>query len=199
MARFTFPLGVFLLLFAGTGTLAQTKVPSAEIQIKTARLAAPADSREGAAVWGYTPAGDLTLLKKGSNEMVCLADAPGDESFSVSCYHRDLDPFMARGRELKKAGMNFQETFDTREKEVKSGKLVMPKQPATLYVYNAPLEQVNQETGAVTGGYLRYVVYIPYATAENTGLPLKPEAPAMPWIMYPGTHAAHIMINPPKD
>ncbi len=42
----------------------------------------------------------------------------------------------------------------------------------------------------------RYVVYIPWATAANTGLPTKPEAPGMPWIMDPGTHRAHIMIDP---
>jgi len=45
---------------------------------------------------------------------------------------------------------------------------------------------------------LRYVIYIPFATAESTGLPLAPSAPGMPWIMDPGTHRAHIMINPPQ-
>src|SRR5690606_40281405 len=62
----------------------------------------------------------------------------------------------------------------------------------------APREGFNTETGEVTNGYLRYVVYIPYATAESTGLPLKPDVPGMPWIMDPGTHRAHIMINPAK-
>jgi len=41
------------------------------------------------------------------------------------------------------------------------------------------------------------VVYIPWATAASTGLPIKPAAPGMPWIMDPGTHRAHIMITPP--
>ena len=104
---------------------------------------------------------------------------------------------MARGRELKKTGKNFQEIFDIREQEAKSGKLLMPKQPSTLFVYSAPVEKFKPETGEVTDGYLRYVIYIPYATAESTGLPLKPGAPGMPWIMDPGTHRAHIMINPP--
>ena len=106
---------------------------------------------------------------------------------------------MARGRALKQAGKTTQEIFDTREKEAKSGKLAMPKQPSTLFVYSAPDENYDAATGDVKEGYLRYVVYIPYATSESTGLPLKPEAPAMPWIMHPGTHGAHIMINPPQD
>ncbi|AHM59967.1 hypothetical protein D770_08520 [Flammeovirgaceae bacterium 311] len=194
-------LALSLLLISVLHGHAQTQaaVPSAEAQIKAALLAAPADKREGAAVWGYNPKGELTLLRKGSNEMICLADDPANENFSVSCYHKDLEPFMARGRELKKSGKNFQQIFDTREQEAKSGKLLMPKQPASLFVLNAPKENFNAATGEVTDTYLRYVVYIPYATAEGTGLPLKPEAPGMPWIMYPGTHGAHIMINPPKN
>jgi hypothetical protein len=176
-----------------------TPPPAADVQIATALLAAPADKRDGAAVWGYSPKGELVLLRKGTNELVCLADDPKQEGLSVACYHKDLEPFMARGRELKKGGMSFQEIFDTREKESKSGKLPMPKQPTTLFVFTATKDQVNSKSGEVTGGYLRYVVYIPWATAESTGLPLKPEGPAMPWIMYPGTHAAHIMINPPQQ
>lgn len=74
----------------------------------------------------------------------------------------------------------------------------MPKQPATLFVYSATKENYSGTTGEVKDGYMRYVVYIPYATTESTGLPLKAEGPGMPWIMHPGTHGAHIMINPPK-
>ena len=178
--------------------LAQTPViPSKEVQISTAVLAAPEGLREKAMVYGYSEKGEFMALRPGRNEMVCLADDPNQAGLNVSCYHKDLEPFMARGRELKKAGKNQKEVFDMREQEVKSGKLLMPKQPATLFVFSAPDEQFNRTTGEVTGGNLRYVVYIPYATSESTGLPLKPEAPGMPWIMDPGTHRAHIMINPP--
>ena len=85
-----------------------------------------------------------------------------------------------------------------REKEVKAGKLVMPNQPSTLFVFAASDENFDRTSGEVKEGNYRYVVYIPYATAETTGLPLKPEAPGMPWIMDPGTHRAHIMITPPS-
>lgn len=188
---------IFLLTLIGFSSHGQTTIPAAEMQLKTAVLAAPADMRDGATVYGYNPKGELVLLRKGINDLVCLADDPNQKGFSVSCYHRDLEPFMARGRELRKAGKNAQEIFDTREQEAKSGKLRMPTQPTSLFVYNAPDENFNSSTGEVKEGHLRYVVYIPYATAESTGLPLKPEAPAMPWIMHPGTHGAHIMITPP--
>jgi hypothetical protein len=103
---------------------------------------------------------------------------------------------MQRGRELRKHGIKDQQLFDEREKEVMAGTLQMPKQPATLYVYSAKDEDVDPATGEVKNGYLRYVIYIPYATAASTGLPEKPDADGMPWIMHPGTHGAHIMINP---
>ena len=177
--------------------LSFAQIPSAEVQIKTAVLAAPEDKREGAMVYGYNAKGEFVMLRKGTNEFVCITDDPKASGFNVSCYHKDLEPFMARGRELKAQGKSFQEIFDIREAEVKSGKLFMPKQATNLQVFSAPSENYNAETGEVTNGNFRYVVYIPWATAESTGLPLKPEAPGMPWIMDPGTHRAHIMINPP--
>lgn len=188
-------LVVFTLLF--WRSYCQT-IPSAEVQIKTAMLAAPSEQRAGVSVLGYSVDGTFKELKKGSNGMICLADDPTQPGLNVSCYHKDLEPFMERGRVLKKEGRSFQEIFDIREEEVKAGKLMMPKQPSTLYVFTASDENYNRTTGEVKDGYLRYVIYIPYATAESTGLPLRPDAPGMPWIMDPGTHRAHIMINPPK-
>ena len=169
---------------------------SAEIQVKSALLAAPLEKRDGCTVYGYSPDKKLTVLKKGTNEMICLADDPDVPGFSVACYVKDLEPFMERGRELRKQGIKDQQLFDEREKEVKAGTLQMPKEPAALYVYSADDKDFDSTTGEVKNGYLRYVIYIPYATAASTGLPEKPSAKGMPWIMNPGTHGAHIMINP---
>lgn len=184
------------LLVTPSLLVAQTAIPSADIQIKSAVLAAPEEQRDGAMVYGYSPSGDFVVLRKGTNNVICLADDPQQKGFSVACYQKDLDPFMARGRELKKEGKSYKEVFDIREAEVKSGQLKIP-QGAVLFVYYGPDEVFDATTGSVTGATLRSVVYIPYATAESTGLPLKPPAPGMPWIMDPGTHRAHIMINPP--
>lgn len=177
---------------------AAAQIPSPEVQIKLATLAAPAELRDKALVYGYNEKGELVVLRKGENEMICLGDDPNQAGLSVSCYQKALEPFMARGRELKKEGKKSDEVFTIREQEVKAGKLIMPKSPSTLYVYSAKDDQYDKTTGEVKDGYLRYVIYIPYATAESTGLPLQPSAPGMPWIMDPGTHRAHIMINPDK-
>jgi hypothetical protein len=171
-------------------------IPLADIQIKAALLAAPREKRDSCTVYGYSSDKQLILLRKGTNELICLADDPDVPGFSVACYCRSLEPFMQRGRELRKQGINGQQLFDERGKEVKAGTLQMPKQPATLYVYSANQEDFSPTTGEVKNGYLRFVIYIPFATGASTGLSEKPSSKGVPWIMDPGTYRAHIMINP---
>jgi len=187
---------VTLLFIILSSSFASAQILPTEVQIKTALLAAPEDQRTGAQVYGYNTKGEFVILRKGTNELICLADDPKQNGLSVSCYHKDLEPFMARGRELKTAGKTFQEIFAIREEEAKSGKLMMPKQASNLQIYSAKAEDYDATTGEIKKGSFRYVVYIPWATAASTGLPIKPEAPGMPWIMDPGTHRAHIMITP---
>lgn len=177
---------------------AQDTIPAPATQVKLALLAAPDDEKEKATVYGYSPNKELILLRKGTSELICQSDDPAQPGFSVACYHHDLEAFMKRGRDLRKEGKSPKEVFDIREQEVKEGKLIMPKMPASLFVYSANAKDYDLMKGEVTNGYLRSVIYIPYATAESTGLPLKPQATGMPWIMDPGTHGAHIMINPKK-
>ena len=175
---------------------AKNVLASADIQIKTALLAAPKEKRDSCTVYGYSADKQFILLRQGTNEMICLADNPDEPDFSVACYVKDLEPFMQRGRELRKQGIKDDSLFNEREKEVNAGTLQMPKQPAALYVYSAKQKDFDPATGEVKNGYLRYVIYIPYATVASTGLPEKPSADGMPWIMNAGTHGAHIMINP---
>ncbi|WP_026955774.1 hypothetical protein [Algoriphagus vanfongensis] len=187
-----------LLIFAGISAFGQNP-PSKEIQIKMALLAAPEDQRENATVYGYGTDGDIILLRQGSNQTVCLGDDPSREGLSIASYHISAQPFMARGWELKKEGKTFKEIFDIREAESKAGKLQLPDQGSVLNALTADEADVNWTTGEAKNTYTRSVIYIPWATAESTGLPLSPAGPGLPWIMDPGTHRAHIMINPAKD
>src|SRR5690606_15415470 len=95
----TFLLFLIMVLFE-TGQ-AQVKIPSKEVQIKSALLAAPEGTRDGAMVYGFSNQGEFTVLREGSNDMICLADDPNSPGFSVSCYPKELEPFMERGRILK--------------------------------------------------------------------------------------------------
>lgn len=191
-------LSTTLLLLSITG-FSQSKVLSPEIQIKTALLAAPEAEREGAMVYGYNETGEIVVLREGSNNMVCIADDPEFEGIKVACYAKKLEPFMARGREITAQGKSEIEKRKIRKEEVDAGKLKMPDSPSTLYIFSGSTENYDSATGELKDGKFRYVIYIPFATPESTGLPTKPEAPGMPWIMDPGTHRAHIMITPPNN
>ena len=190
------------LLFALLGLafgfqgIAQEKYLSKEIQIKMAGLAAPEEDRANITVYGYDKEGKVVLLKEGSNNLVCIADDPGMNGISVSCYNKKLEPFMSRGRELKTEGKDMMERRAIRQKEVESGKLKMPDAPSMTYILTGKEANLNRETGELKDAKLRYVIYMPYATTEETGLPDKPHTPGMPWLMDPGTHRAQIMITP---
>ena len=186
---------IWIALFCVASLAAAAELPSREWQIKTAVLAAPKAEREAATVLGYDPSGAVAMLRQGTNNFICLADDPKQKGFSVACYHKDLEPFMARGRALAAQGKNAVDIFKVREDEVKAGKLSMPDKS----ILNVTTGKVDEKTGEVTELYTRYVIYIPYATVESTGIPLAPIADGAPWIMNPGTHRAHIMINPPKS
>lgn len=173
------------------------EVPAASRQIALAVQAAPEALREGATVLGYDPSGALVTLREGSNDLICLAHPPGDPGVRVACYARSLEPYMKRGRELKAEGVPDVQRQQRRWKEAEAGTLPMPKDPAVLYVLSGT--GTDPADGAVLEPYRRYVVYTPWATSATTGLAETPMAPGAPWIMFPGTAGAHIMINPPKD
>ena len=169
------------------------EVPQVDLQIAGAVQAAPAERRDGARILGYGSDGRLKTVRQGTNDLVCLADDPKKEGFHVACYHRDLEPYMARGRELRAQGVHGEANRKTRWREVDEGQLALPREPKTVYVLSGRAFDPTQH--AVTEGYLRWVIYLPYATPESTGLSLSP-AENGPWLMLPGTAGAHIMINP---
>ncbi|MDX2029216.1 MAG: hypothetical protein SF339_01005 [Blastocatellia bacterium] len=195
MMKISLLISLFCLLLAAPAA-AQTvsAVPSAEEQIAATVLAAPEEMRAGAGVLGYDAQGKLGTLRKGQNELICLADKPGDERFSAACYHKDLEPFMARGRELDAQGVKGGDrNAQYRWKEVKEGKLAMPREPRMLYVLSG--RNYDAASGKVIDGSVRWVIYVPFATAESLGLSTKSKR-GEPWLMDAGTAGAHIMITP---
>lgn len=174
-------------------------VDGAGAQIAGAVVALPTDLRDDATVLGYDAQGALVPLRAGSNGLVCLADTPGDDAFRVACYSEALEPYMARGRELRAEGLESDENFARRHAEIDAGTLDMPREPTLVYNFGGPADLVDPATGAVdeARGRRVYAVYTPYATAASTGLSETPLGPGAPWIMRPGTPTAHIMIVPP--
>lgn len=169
---------------------------SAAQQIALAVLPLPKVFRADATVLGYDARGKLVTLRRGTGAMVCLMSDPKQATFDPACYQNSLEPFMARGRELRAQGTTGAKVDSVRFAEIKSGKLPMPKQAAALYALDGPMSGVNAAAGTVTAAIKpRYVVYMPFATSASTGLPDEPIANG-PWLMEPGTPKAHIMFTP---
>lgn len=165
-------------------------------QIASAVLPLPEPLRAGATVLGYRTAdGPLVELRRGTNGMICLADDPKIPAFHVACYHESMEPFMARGRELRANGVTGEQVDTVRYKEVEEGKITMPTQPAALWQLSGPPGSYDPVANEVKGARHLYVVYIPYATTQTTGIPSIPSAD-QPWLMFPGTPKAHIMFVP---
>lgn len=186
-------LTVLLVTVPPTLAAGQAPPPPAE-QIAAAVLALPREMRDGAGVMGYRTAGKLALLRPVKNGMLCLADDPAEEQFHVSCYADSMEPFMARGRALRAQGVKGAQVDTARFAEVRAGTLRMPTKPAALYQIFGPKDAYDAASNTVKGGRALFVVYVPFATAESTGLSTVP-SDSKPWLMLPGTPKAHIMFS----
>jgi hypothetical protein len=165
-------------------------------QIASAVLPLPAQYRASARVLGYRAGSPkLVTIRESSGPFICLASDPASKQFHVACYHRSLEPFMARGRALRDQGVTGEKVDTVRFAEIKSGKLTMPKEAAAMYQLSGPAGSFDPATGTTHGTSALYVVYISGATEASTGLSARP-VKGGPWIMYPGTPKAHIMIMP---
>ncbi len=173
---------------------AATAPPVVE-QIAAAVLPAPADLRATATVLGYNSAGKLVTLRQGTGALTCLASDPGNARFHVACYHKSLEPFMARGRALREQGVKGDLVDSVRFHEVRRGRLGMPRQPAVLYSLTGKPGSFDPVNGTASGARPLFVIYVPGATAQSLGITAVP-AEGIPWVMNPGTPKAHIMFVP---
>ncbi len=187
------PLVVVALAIAAPSARAQV-VPAEAQQIAAAVLALPAPMRDGAGVMGYRTLGRLEVLRPARNGMQCLADEPSDDRFHVACYATSLEPFMARGRALRAAGTTGTQVDTVRFAEVRRGTLRMPTAPAALYSLTGPRNDFDAENGTAAKSKPLFVMYMPNATTAATGIPSSPGKG--PWLMYPGTPKAHLMLTP---
>jgi hypothetical protein len=181
---------------AFTAAAQSISYPSAARQIAAAVSPLPEPQQSAARVLGHDAKGKLVMLRQGSNDFTCIADDGVAKQYHVACYHKSLEPFMARGRELHALNKSREAIDSIRGADIKAGRYSMPSRPAALYQYYASRDSVDV-SGNVKGASYLYVVYTPYATAKTTGITENP-IEGGPWIMYPGKPWAHLMIEPQK-
>ena len=184
---------VLALACLATAAAAQ-EIPSEAEQIAAAVLPLPVAQRAGAGVMGYRTTGKLEVLRQARNGMRCLADDPSDDEFHVACYSTSMEPFMARGRALRAAGTKGTQVDTVRFAEVRQGKLRMPTAPASLYSLSGPKGDFDPKSGTAPKSKALFVLYMPNATTATTGISSVPGKG--PWLMYPGTPKAHLMMSP---
>jgi hypothetical protein len=191
------PFVIAAVLLSGPAIMPAQKPLSPAQQVALAVLPLPLSFRADATVLGYDAAGKLVPLRAGKGVMTCLASDPKDQTtFHVACYANSMEPFMARGRALRAAGVNDPKVDTVRFAEARSGKLRMPKQAAALWTLTGPWSAVDVAAATVSAAIRPlYEVYMPYATAASTGIPDQPIRDG-PWLMDPGTPKAHIMFAP---
>jgi len=183
-----------MTLAVAPSVVAQTAALSRDLQIRLAVQAAPPALRDSASVQGYDASGAFVTIRKGTNKLICMAPDPKAERFEVSCHQADLEPFFARGRELRDQGITGQQRTRARWDEITAGTLPMPFGTVNHILTGNGFDPASAE---IRDPFLRWVIYVPGATAATTGLPEQPGGPGGPWLMFPGTPGAHIMITPP--
>lgn len=181
--------------FALPGSAQAQQTPkSDEWLIASAVLALPEPLRADAEVRGWTTDENLVVLRPGTNHMICLADRQDEEGFAVACYADSLEPFMERGRQLRREGVAGAQRDEVRWREIEAGTLPMP---AAAMVYNLRYATTDFDPATfdpATAARL-HAFYIRDATPESTGVSAQPAD--TPWLMQPGTPSAHIMISLP--
>jgi hypothetical protein len=170
-----------------------SQAKSVEHEISDAVSPLPAPLQAGAAVLAYRDSA-LTEIRAGTNGMICLADDPARKGFHAACYYKSLEPFMARGRDLRASGMSAEATDSVRIAELTSGTLPLPTSGAGLYSISHDEDAFDPAAGIPEGTRGLYVVYLPFATEASTGISATP-ARDRPWLMYPGKPTAHVMIS----
>lgn len=193
MQQFIVLLGA-AMVFGPLAAQGQTNIPTAEQQISAAVMAAPQPMGADAKVYGYNSEGEWTTLRQGNGDLVCIADNPEQSNFHVACYAVALEPFMSRGRELRRQGFTRKEVDKMRRQEIESGALELPRHPMTLYSLSGQSGAYDYEAGTLREAQSLTVIYVPFETKQSSGMATSPPAPGAPWLMDAGTPWAHIMI-----
>ncbi len=182
----------FATLAALIPALLTAAAPDAAAQDAIALAVAPipSETEQATAKVIRKQGNEWVMLREGAGPFICIADDPGADGFHSACYHESLEPYMARGRELTSRGVTGRENVETRMAEIEAGTLEMPSYAFLHAIFAA--DGWSGDMDAVQRHHS--VIYTPFATAEDLGLPTRATRGA--WLMAGGTANSHIMITP---
>ncbi len=152
-----------------------------EMLVAQAVMPLPPSLQSGATVISVNDDGEKKVLRKGTSDMMCRADAP-TAGFSVTCYHKRLDNYLSH------SSSNAANDSPVRNREflldlVAKG-TITPTRGGILYMLKGD---------AVENAVPLSVIFIPNLTAAAAGFANVPD-PHQPWLMWEGTPLSHVMI-----
>ena len=171
---------IFTALLALYSTL--TVADDHAAKIAQAVMPLPPSLQAEATVVQVTGGGEKTVLRKGSNQMMCRADDPAP-GFMVICYHEDLDSYWTLAAPILADGASPTEERDFLLAAVEAGKLP-PVRGGIRYVLNGTF---------IENALPMSVIFIPNLTSAASGLANVPNQ-HQPWLMWEGTPLSHVMI-----
>ncbi len=169
------------LIVAGAGFASAQTV---EQKVAQAVSALPESMRADATVVEYDAEGYRTILREGTNSLVCEPDDATVEGFRVTCYHQNRIARLNFERQLAATGKPALEVFQARSAKVDAGELPLPVAGQMGYFLGGDDAASATPTRSVR---------LPYATSESTGLPTERGEDGI-WLMQAGTNRAHLMI-----
>jgi len=188
-------IGLVLTIFAGSQAplvLSQT--------ISAAVLPLPEQLRAGATVVRLDSSLQPEVLRKGTNGMVCIADAPNDDRFDVRCYRDTFIPVVYRAFQL-----GYRVAGEKVGAEIKAGKLQLSDAPTAGYRCLGPVAGYDASRNSVNSQVECWQsIHFPFRTAAEIGLPDEADVPesqqrGAPYVMSSGTYWSHVMIRHPSE
>jgi hypothetical protein len=160
---------------------------SVDAQIAEAVSPLPESARADATVINYDAKGNPTMLRQGSNGIICVPNRPepsAEGQFNVQCYGKGLTPQHDMMVKLLAQGKSHEDAAAALTAALNSGKLQPP--PAGTMAY-------YKRGKTADDARILWILHLPNATAESLGLPTKP-GQGSPWMMFSGTPRAHVML-----
>ena len=187
-------LGLVVTLFA-----AAQAPPFSSQTIAGALLPLPEQLRAGATVVRLDASFRPEVIRKGTNGMVCIADAPNDDGFDVRCYRDTFIPVVYRAFQL-----GYQVSGEKVEAEIKAGKLQLSSEPTAGYRCLGPISGYDASRNAVNAQVECWQsIHFPFRTAAEIGFPDEHEVSESqqretPYVMSSGKYWSHVMIRHPR-
>lgn len=184
-------------VLAFAGMLGGWRTPSLHAQsFAAATLPLPPALRAAATVVRLDGASHPEVLRQGTNGLVCIDDAPGDDRFDVRCYRDTFIPVVYRAFQL-----GYDVAGPKVGQEIKAGTLQLSREPTAGYRCLGPAAGYDAARNTVDPRIDCWQsMHFPFRTATEVGFPDMADVPekqrsTTPYVMASGTYWSHVMIE----